>query len=96
MFTRDKLAYQPLALPARPVLDDAAMAAAATPATRPWRRVTRCAISPTVRCHGRLLRPASEPPPGAQRRQSPTLAFQPDRRPGDEGGNSRRRRGRGA
>ena len=29
MFTRDKLAYQPLALPARPVLDDAAMAAAA-------------------------------------------------------------------
>ena len=30
MFTRDKLAYQPLALPARPVLDDAAMAAAAT------------------------------------------------------------------
>ena len=30
IFTRDKLAYQPLALPARPVLDDAAMAAAAT------------------------------------------------------------------
>ena len=30
MFTRDKLAYQPLALPARPVLEDAAMAAAAT------------------------------------------------------------------
>ena len=29
MFTRDKLAYQPLALPARPVLDNAAMAAAA-------------------------------------------------------------------
>ena len=30
MFTHDKLAYQPLALPARPILDDAAMAAAAT------------------------------------------------------------------
>ena len=30
MCTRDKLIYQPQALPARPVLDDAAMAAAAT------------------------------------------------------------------
>ena len=41
MFTRDKLAYQPLALPTRPVLDDAAMATTAALAPsganhQPW------------------------------------------------------------